>query len=259
MGRRAVLLVIIVLAASSLLVMPVPARHSSIPKPSVPEFTLKLVNKSYDVPTNTSTSRDPCTNKTTNTTILGYHVKDFEIEINIKNQPFMPCLGEHNLTLFYSVCWGTTVGENGGTFWSSLSSWRFSPPSFRGLFPANSTSEYTMLFAPANYQPNTKVAFRVEAILGYEYTLYSPSFFANIGETIFVHESSGWSDTQTVAIPNTLAVASTVSPTVFPESPLLSLSWEQVAIIILIILAVVQMAISVVLLRRKREVTTNVC
>ena len=59
--------------------------ESSIPKPSVPEFTLKYVDNSYDVPPKTTTSTDPYTNEITTTTIPGYHVENRTVEAVIKN------------------------------------------------------------------------------------------------------------------------------------------------------------------------------
>jgi len=54
--------------------------------PAVPEFTVELVDSSYDVPTTYST--DPYTGK--QVTHEGYHVAKRTIEVRIKNQPFKP-------------------------------------------------------------------------------------------------------------------------------------------------------------------------
>ena len=50
-------------------------------KPSVPEFTVKLVAHPYDVPTTYST--DPYTGETI--THAGYHMENKSIEVSIKN------------------------------------------------------------------------------------------------------------------------------------------------------------------------------
>ena len=60
--------------------------ESSITKPSVPEFTVKLMDNSYDVPAHNYT--DPYSGK--NTTYAGYHVYNATIDITIKNQAFTP-------------------------------------------------------------------------------------------------------------------------------------------------------------------------
>jgi hypothetical protein len=69
--KPATLLLITVLAVSSL-IMVSSAFAQSITKPSVPEFTLVLVDSSYDVPT--TYSIDPYTGE--NVTHNGYHVED---------------------------------------------------------------------------------------------------------------------------------------------------------------------------------------
>ena len=83
MRKIATLLVVLILTVSSL-IMAKPA-CASTPKPSVPEFTLKYVDHSYDVPPTYST--DPYTGKTVMTQ-AGYHVENKSIEVTIKNQPF---------------------------------------------------------------------------------------------------------------------------------------------------------------------------
>ena len=81
MGERATLLLIIMLA-SSLITVEL-AFAQSITKPSLPEFTVKLVEHSYDVPT--TYSIDKYTGE--NVTHSGYHVENKTIEVSIKN-PF---------------------------------------------------------------------------------------------------------------------------------------------------------------------------
>ena len=73
----------------------------SIPKPSVPEFTVELVDTSYDVPTTYST--DPYTGDTV--THKGYHVARRTIEVRIKNQPFTPFTdsGGQEIKFYYNI------------------------------------------------------------------------------------------------------------------------------------------------------------
>ncbi len=59
--------------------------ESSILEPSVPQFTLKYVDNSYDVPPKTTSSTDPYTGKTTTTTTPSYHVESKTIQATIKN------------------------------------------------------------------------------------------------------------------------------------------------------------------------------
>jgi hypothetical protein len=62
-----------------------PATAQSIPKPSVPEFTLSYSDKSYSVPP--TYDIDPYTGKSI-ITQDGYYVKNASVEVTIKNQPF---------------------------------------------------------------------------------------------------------------------------------------------------------------------------
>jgi hypothetical protein len=58
----------------------------TIPKPSVPEFTVRYVDLSYDVPT--TTSIDQYTGKTI--TNQGYHMENRTIQITIEINPLHP-------------------------------------------------------------------------------------------------------------------------------------------------------------------------
>jgi hypothetical protein len=74
-----------------------PAASASIPEPSVPEFTVELLDTSLDVPTTYSTdpyTGDPVTHE-------GYHVARRTIEVRIKNQPFTD--GDGRNKFYYNI------------------------------------------------------------------------------------------------------------------------------------------------------------
>ena len=75
---------LLALLALSNLVMVGSVFAQSIPTPSVPEFSLRFVDASYDVPT--TYTIDDYTGQ--NITHPGYHVENRTIEVRIKNQPF---------------------------------------------------------------------------------------------------------------------------------------------------------------------------
>jgi hypothetical protein len=195
MNKRATLLLITVLAVSSLIVVK-SAFAQSIPKPSVPEFTVKLVAHPYDVPTTYTT--DPYTGE--NITYPGYHVENRSIESTIKNQPSV--WGE-NYTLYYNVRVKGYFEKN----WTELQS-----------HSAQSDSKYTVLSLPVYYPPKAQVDFQVEAIIihSYENRVFSDDWLAQHPlaevmqpglEDIYEQEftivgTSGWSETQTVTIPS---------------------------------------------------------
>lgn len=79
----ALMLTTLLVASSLLFIEPV---HSEVTKPSVPEFTIRLVDNSYDVPTTYST--DPYTGETI--THPSHRVTNMSVELVIKNQPLSP-------------------------------------------------------------------------------------------------------------------------------------------------------------------------
>ena len=76
-----------------------------IPKPSVPEFTINQVDRSYDVPVTITYSTNPFTGEKVENRTGGYRVQNKTIDITIKNQPFTPIdLGNGSvIQLYYSV------------------------------------------------------------------------------------------------------------------------------------------------------------
>ena len=92
-----------------------PASAQSIPKPSVPEFTVKFVDYSYDVPT--TTSIDPYTGKTV--TNQSYHVENRTIQLEIKNQPFNSYIANgQNISFYFNVREKGHYEENWTTIYS---------------------------------------------------------------------------------------------------------------------------------------------
>ena len=94
MHKHVTLILVAILTLSSLTMIR-PAT-SQITKPSVPEFTLQIVTKPYDIPTTYSTN--PYTGKTI--TSPGYHVENMSIIIQIKNQPFTAQLSNGSIYSF---------------------------------------------------------------------------------------------------------------------------------------------------------------
>lgn len=206
MNKRFALLLILVLTASSLIVVkPV---YSPITKPSVPEFTLKIVDSSYDVPT--TYSIDPYTGE--NVTHPGYHVEKKTIQATIKNN-----LGASYYNFRYKPHY---IDE-----WSY---YPFDPDSSRGYnlydaysvpCQADSDSDYTvisMTSLPMHAFPEGgQVDFQVQALFGnfdaipygHVQPLPAPTY-----DFIFTGTTSDWSETQTLTI-------DTTPPTIYVLSP----------------------------------------
>lgn len=86
MSKLATLLRITVLALSSLAMVGCVFAQSK-PKPSVSEFTLAYLDKSYDVLPSATSTTNPYSGETTNITNSGYRVINKTVEITVKNQP----------------------------------------------------------------------------------------------------------------------------------------------------------------------------
>jgi len=178
--------------------------ETSIPKPNVPEFTVKLVDRSYDVPPSTTTTIDPYTGKETVTNQPGRRVENKTIEVAIKNQPFSSRL-MYNIRIkgHFEQGWRELYCPSDGYLWQS-------------------DSQYTVISLPANYPVDAKIDFQVEALNGYISREYDGS---NAGPFsfpwTFTGENSGWSNTQTITIdddssgttPNNLSPQNPTAPT----------------------------------------------
>ena len=175
----------------------VPMSVQAVQKPSTPQFTIKLIDDSYDAPP--TTTKDPYTGTTS--TIPGYHVDQRKLAVTIKNQPFTPYTDKNGqkYRLYYYV-------ESKGHFGDE---WEV----FQGVAWFQSNSDYTTItfsdyiydkFLPA---VGSQLDFRAQAIIGYE-------GFTNPEDTRWVGEpdthspkysvdvvSSGWSKVQTFTIP----------------------------------------------------------
>jgi len=213
------------------LLMVKPATAQSIPTPSVPEFTLKVVaNPIYVPPT---TTIDPYTGNVT--TQAGYYVQNTSIVITIKNQPFSYSYNGTTYNLYYNVRLKGHFGQDwtelypvsnvidslGESFGNSL----YVPSDS----PSESNSDYTVLSyvvgANGNYPftqilPDSQVDFQVEAIVGHVSQVYVPDIYDNAAsfvgtyyQVILFDTSSSWSNTATITVVNAANASSTSAST----------------------------------------------
>ncbi|MDR0460539.1 MAG: hypothetical protein LBH62_03750 [Nitrososphaerota archaeon] len=172
-------------------------------KPSVPQFTVELVDGSYDVPSSSTTTIDQYTGEKTTTTTPGYHVENKTIEITIKNQPFTPYTGTNGITyyLYYSVQSKGRFGED----WQNWGSTVQIKNSYGGGFlPSSEYLQGSIVSGSANgYTNGAQVDFRVEAIIGH----YVPDSPDHMFPQFWFEtdESSGWSSVQTITIASELS------------------------------------------------------
>ena len=181
------LILILIIASSSLTILIFePITAQSVPKPSVPQFALNLVENPYDV--SPTYSIDPYTGKNV-ITQPGYHSENRSVEIKITNQPFTSInIGNSEYAnLFYNISYN-------GRYENNCPLYSYDPNT---IFIRQSDNEYTTI--SFTYIPNEgQIDFRVQAQIGY-YTEYHMPFVAYR----FTGEVSGWSNTQTITIPET--------------------------------------------------------
>jgi hypothetical protein len=214
------LLLVVILAVSSLMMVE-SASAQSIPKPSVPEFTVRFVDNSYDV--EPRYYYDPYTGKD----VLaenGYHVQNKTIELKIRNQPLISAHDSYGnvLRLYYRV---QNKGYFGGSWFDLHGGGGDYYPDYYYIGPVSPTDEYilklyglagnngTLSLQNLDISDGGKADFRVQAFIGY---VNRTKFWGILGEShedIFTGETSDWSNTQTLSIPDGSVSASTPSPT----------------------------------------------
>ena len=193
-----------------------PSTGQTIPKPSVPEFTVKFVDASYNVAP--SSSINPYIGQ--NVTIEGYHVENRTIELIIKNQPFISYISNGTPISFY-----LNVREKGHyeENWTTIYN-------IDNYFTAPSNTIYTTLTysldpnAPPwldnNLPSGGQLDFQVEALIGYI------GRNAGFASWYFTGQESGWSNTQTVTIPassnSALPSSTSITTHAVPEFPLMA-------------------------------------
>ena len=219
---KLVALMLFALLALSGFVMVGSVSAQSIPKPSVPEFTLKVVAHPFDVPP--TYEEDPYTGEQV-LTEEGYHVENKSIEVTIKNQPFSSYVdvNGNSIGLYYNI----TVKGHYEDAWDYC----FGNP-YRGLLNA-SGSDYTIISMPIGYHVTVplggyplegidvgdQVDFRVQAQIGYYSKSYTGMFAPVPGGDfyyVFAGETSGWSETQTLTIGESQTPSPEPAPSVEP-------------------------------------------
>jgi len=226
--NKFLVLTFIFLALSSLMLFSVNfVNVCAVYEPSVPQFSVKFIDESYDVPPTQTT--DPYTGKTT--TQSGYHVNEGLIEVTIKNQPF-PSETDSNNQLYYRV-------EYKGSFGSD-NDWHTLTPTDDALRPetgyiAQSDSEYTVLVhSPVRFDSGVKLDIRVKAVMGnlqmihpsWEVVAVSSSDWSKIQTLTIAYGSSSVPPSQTTNIPSASTSDDPYNPT--QQNPL----WFYLAIVL---------------------------
>lgn len=254
-------ILVFILAVSSLVML---ESTSGLAKPSAPEFTVKYVDNSYDIPPTPSSSTDPYTGKTTTTTIPGRHFENETIEVTIKNN-----LGASYYGLrykgHYSNVW-TYYPYNGPNNHNIMDS---SLPDFQASNASYTVGSLYLRLLPQPIPKGAPIDVQVQALFGtFEVTPYAHAI--DVGgptyDCIFKGTAGDWSDTQTVEIGENAPTTSPEPTESIPEQTdsnqpvaqtdvVLGLSWEHF-VIALMGIGIVVLAAALVF-SRKRKTNQN--
>lgn len=186
---------------------------TDIPKPSIPQFTVSLVDTSYDVPQTASVN--PYTGQTT--TIDGQHVDARAIEIRIKNEPFTQFEVQNGTSTwtvgyYYQIRWKGHF-ENDWHEMFIVSDYLLGRDdgsetvcTREGTYSAVEGLSIQQTGMYATFPPDSVLDFQVKAMVGYIHRVVE----GGMAPWYFTGEESEWSNTETLKITNS---AQTAEPT----------------------------------------------
>jgi len=256
------LFVIIVMAVSSLIIVKPACAQVGVTTPSMPEFSLKLLDSSYDVPSTSST--DPYTGQTV--THPASHVESRTIQVSIKNQPFTPyeiTENENNWPInflynirikgHFSEDWMELYRASDSGYPIQDSESEYTVLSYTGEYSSTKGMEFETSVIMTSFPPSAQIDFQVEAMIGYIHHVDAMPFSADV----FEGETSGWSSTQTLTISDNSTTANpSTSPSTSPDQSGNQSTQEielyGVAVAVLVVFAVIAvLAIGIIFIRRK--------
>jgi hypothetical protein len=231
---------LILVIASASLPWAKPVNAQTISKPSVPDFTVRFVDYSYDVPP--TIGIDPFTGQNT-ITESGYHIANKTLEIKIKNQyssmnsgsnesDYTGLLYTFRVKGSYTDAWDYypfhapySISESSVVYTTNLYGVYTGGPPSAHIYPA-SDSAYTIVTIRLMWLFNdelhgsepsigSQIDLQVQAIVGKASIYHTGLLAGNYYE--FRGEQSDWSDTQTVTIG--AVTNSTVTPTPVEQNP----------------------------------------
>jgi len=221
MRKYIVLVLVTFLVVSILSVFVVPSVTAQAGfKPSVPQFSVKFIDNSYDVPSSTTTVTDLYTGKETTITNQGYYVEKYDIEVAIKNQPFTAYTNADGYVcdnLYFDIQVKAHFDENWRSSASIYPFYRIEQSGSKETVVTFTLQDGDGLWAkpPSGGQ----LDFRVEAYTGYlrdpTQAEFVPGF--SIGQVFVRVGSSGWSIIQTVTV--TYGSSSSSQTDGSPENP----------------------------------------
>jgi hypothetical protein len=233
MSRILTLALIALFAASSLVLVGSVSAHS-IPKPSVPEFTVSVTDHSYDVQATTTTTTDPYDGQLTTQTAPSYRVITGTIELSIKNQPFTTYYDSNGypIKLYYNIRYKGAEPANWvcSDFYFPATISTYTPATIEYSGSSLSISSGYIPGVPgAGFRPDGTLDIQVQAFIGYmNVTNINPAdFYVRPGDLIteFVGQTGDWSDSQTATVPNGAYTLIIQNPTTPPTPTVAATPW----------------------------------
>lgn len=229
-GKTVALILTLTIAMSCLTLLVVnPVNAQTITKPAMPEFSLKYVDYSYDIPSEYGI--DQFTGQKI-VTRPGQHIDNRTVQIIIKNQPFNNFTDFSSgkaIDLFYNVRfrgaftynWTEIYGGKGKMIMYNMDT----AIALHGYPTQTYGSQFTtLLFPVSNIPNNVQLNFQVNALEGYADRFIQDSrILFSIVDYEFTGQESGWSNTQTITIgetspstPNPTSPSTTIPPVTTP-------------------------------------------
>jgi len=229
MSESLAITVIFILVASTL-TMVESVNAQSVPKPSVPEFTIEMIGPSFDIP--------PTYSFNSNTGLFdandGYHIKYSTVKIVIKNQPFS------NQTNFDFLYYNVRIKPHNyvDSYWNELFH------AGADGYPIQTLSNYTTIplsvegaqVLGVTIPTGAATDIQVEAMIGHigrNQTMIPYPY-----PYVFFGETSGWSNTQTVTLPPKIPFSASTTPTPSPTPNVPEFPWIAVLPLFTIMLLV---------------------
>ena len=238
-----------------------PTNAQSIPKSSLPEFTIKFVNASYTLTTTNTftglTETKQISNDTIEITITNqpFDYSNYQIYYNVRSKPHFGTAD--NWTEVYPVMTGASSYNGGYNFsYAQYINEYAVPQSKSGNTIITFSVKPTDLYLGSGYDvigyygipEGSQLDFQLEANFGHpsqrwisDHPLY-PTAGGGFEPAIAYDTASEWSNTQTITIGETASTSPTPTPTV-PE-----LSWLAIVPLLLSLLSVA------VVIRHRKQV-----
>ncbi len=253
MGKSLTVLLVAIFVVSSLLIIN-PTNAQTIPKPSVPEFNLTLIDSSYDIPP--SLTVNPYNGQVI--TEAGRHVESRTIQLSVKNQPFTPFaikeqIGDRTVYLHYEIRWKGHYEKD----WHQKY-YPYDEYAMLTVEDAQLKTEYLVFSYKGDYSsagwnglgptmpPDSQIDFQVKAFIGY----INYNSESSPGGWFFEGETSDWSPTHTITIPSDSSVTpapsltnsqSSITPTWSPDTvsgdPVVTIALISIGILLVFVIS----------------------